>query len=47
MIYALKRLRGTPTALELLAAPAGDWDAELARFRDLLDRTGTRSPAGP
>ncbi|HEX9936735.1 MAG TPA: DUF1569 domain-containing protein [Longimicrobium sp.] len=46
VIYALPWPRGTPTAPELLAAPTGDWDAELARFRDLLDRTGTRPPAG-
>lgn len=46
VIYKLPFPRGTPTAPELLAPPTGDWDRELARFRDLLERTGTRSPAG-
>jgi len=46
VIYKLPFPRGTPTAPELLAPPAGDWAGELARFRDLLERTGTRSPGG-
>jgi len=46
VIYKLKWPQGTPTAPELLAAPPGAWEAELARFRDLLERTGACSPDG-
>lgn len=45
-IYALKWPQGAPSAPELLAVPAAEWDADLARFRDLLERTGNCSPAG-
>jgi hypothetical protein len=47
VIYVLKWPQGTPTAPELLATPPGEWNAELARFRELLERAGTRSPDGP
>ena len=47
VIYGMKKWpQGTPTAPELIAAPSGDWDAALARFTDLLERSGSRSPAG-
>jgi hypothetical protein len=46
VIYVLKWPQGTPTAPELLATPPGEWAADLARFRELLERTGSRSPDG-
>ena len=47
VIYKLKWPQGTPTAPELLATPPGEWAADLARFRDLLEQAGGRSPDGP
>jgi hypothetical protein len=46
LIYVLPWPKGTPTAPELLATPPGEWAAELARFRDLLEQVGTQSPDG-
>ena len=46
VIYKLKWPQGTPTAPELLATPPAEWAADLARFRDLLERVGNRSPDG-
>jgi hypothetical protein len=46
LIYKLKWPAGTPTAPELLATPPGEWAADLARFRELLERNGGRDPAG-
>jgi len=45
-IYALPFPKGAPTAPELQVPAGGDWAGELARFRDLLERTGARSPGG-
>lgn len=45
-IYTLPFPKGAPTAPELQAAPSGDWEGEIVRFRDLLERTGSRSPGG-
>ncbi|HYH78176.1 MAG TPA: DUF1569 domain-containing protein [Longimicrobium sp.] len=42
LIYKLKWPQGTPTAPELLATPPAEWDADLARFRDLMARMGSR-----
>jgi hypothetical protein len=46
VIYVMPWPKGTPTAPELLATPPGEWAAELARFRDLIERAGTRSADG-
>ena len=46
VIYKMPWPKGTPTAPELLSTPPGEWAAELARFRELLERAGTRSPDG-
>jgi hypothetical protein len=46
VIYVMKWPRGTPTAPELLATPPGEWQADLDRFGDLLERMGSRSPHG-
>jgi len=46
VIYVLKWPQGTPTAPELLATPPGEWTADLARFRGLLERVGMKSPDG-
>jgi Protein of unknown function (DUF1569) len=46
LINVLPWPQGTPTAPELLATPPAEWDADLARFRDLLERTGSRPQAG-
>ena len=46
VIHALPWPKGTPTAPELLSTPPGEWRAELARFRDLLERAGARPPEG-
>jgi Protein of unknown function (DUF1569) len=45
-IYALPFPKGAPTAPELQVPASGDWERELARFRDLLERTGAGSPTG-
>ena len=47
VIYGMKTWpHSTPTAPELLSTPPGEWEAELVRFRELLEQAGTRSPAG-
>lgn len=46
LIYVLKWPAGTPTAPELLATPPAEWSADLARFRDLLERVGSRPQSG-
>jgi hypothetical protein len=47
IIYGMKTWpHGAPSAPELLADPPAEWDADLARFRELLEEAGTRSPAG-
>lgn len=46
LIYVLKWPPGTPTAPELLATAPAEWDSDLARFRDLLARMGSRPEAG-
>ena len=43
LIYVLPWPQGTPTAPELLATPPGEWEADLATFRALVDRFATRS----
>ena len=46
VIYKLKWPQGTPTAPELIATPPAEWAADLARFRDLLERVGNQPPEG-
>jgi hypothetical protein len=46
VIYGMKWPRGAPTSPELLPAPSADWEAELVRFGEGLDRLGTRAPEG-
>jgi uncharacterized protein DUF1569 len=46
IIYKLKWPQGSPTAPELLDVSPGEWEADLARFRELLEANGARDPAG-
>lgn len=47
IVYGLKKWpQGAPTAPELLPAAPTEWAADLARFRDLLEQVGAKSPAG-
>lgn len=47
VIYVLPWPKGAPTAPELLSTQAGDWDADMAALRSLMDRFTARGPAGP
>ena len=42
IIYAMKWPQGAPTAPELLATPPGEWAADLAQFRQLVEEAGTK-----
>lgn len=47
IIYLLPWPRGVPTAPELLTTPAGDWDADTAALRTLIDRFAAKGAAAP
>jgi hypothetical protein len=43
VIYGMKKWpQGAPTAPELIATPPAEWQADLARFRELLEEIATR-----
>jgi hypothetical protein len=44
IIYWIPFPKGAPTAPELLARTATEWDREVAGLQDLLDRFATRKP---
>jgi hypothetical protein len=45
VIYWMPFPKGAPTARELVARRPGEWDAELAACRDLVERFGRETPA--
>lgn len=47
IIYLLPWPKGVPTSPELLTSPAGDWDADVAALRTLIDRFAAKGAAGP
>jgi hypothetical protein len=47
IIYLLPWPKGVPTSPELLTSPAGDWNADVAALRTLIDRFVAKGSAGP
>lgn len=46
VIYVFPWPKGSPTAPELLTTSAGDWAADVAALRSLIDRFTAAGPAG-
>ena len=47
VVYVLPFPKGVPTAPELLARAPAEWTTEVAELEGLVERIGTRGPAGP
>jgi hypothetical protein len=47
VVYVLPFPKGVPTAPELLARAPAEWTTEVTELEGLVERIGTRGPAGP